>query len=648
MRHGRQDPERASSEEEREETDAPRRSRRGWPYVVAVLLAWVLIFGGVFFSRFLSGLPDVRDLLAVGAAHDVTILDDKGRLIARRGALRGDIVDVSKLPAHVANAFIAIEDRRFRDHIGLDPIGLSRAALDNMMAGHVVQGGSTLTQQLAKNLFLDSDRTYRRKMQEALLALYLEARYSKDQILTLYLNRVYFGAGVFGIEAAAERFFGKRADQLTLPEAAMLAGSVKAPAHFNPLANPDASEARAQTVLRAMADAGFITERVSADAQATRPRIVRMSGTPGAGYFADWVISHLGGYVGETKVSLVVETSFDLDTQASAERAVQLGLAAQGEALNTHQAALVTMTPDGALRAMVGGASYEESSFNRATDALRQPGSAFKPFVYLAALEHGHTLNETVNDAPVVIRGWRPADFESEYEGAIPLHRAFAKSSNVVAAVLTAAVGSRAVVRVAGRLGISSPLEAVPSIALGTSGVTPLELTGAYASFANGGERVLPFAILRIRTRSGKTLYSHAPSDAKRVMSSENQAALTRMMVETVESGTGKAARLDDRPSAGKTGTTQDFHDAWFIGFSADLVCGVWTGNDDSSPMAHATGGVLPARIFKSFMADAEQGLPPKPLVGVAPPPANIAAMPAAKEKPEGFDQILDGLLGGT
>src|SRR5258708_3992095 len=300
----------------------PSPRRRVWPYAAMLLLAWGLIFGAVFLSHFLSDLPDVRELLVKGASRDITVLDDEGRLIARRGLTQGARVDVSRLPPYVANAFIAIEDRRFRSHLGLDPVGLIRAAFENVLAGHVRQGGSTLTQQLAKNLFLDSNRTFERKVQEAMLAMYLESRYSKDQILTLYLNRVYFGAGVYGIEAAAQRFFGKSAERLTLPEAAMLAGSVKAPARYNPLADADASMARAAVVLRAMEDCGFIDDKMRADAQATRPRIVRSAGTPGAGYFADWVISRLSGYAAGADDALVVETTFDLNAQAAAEHAV--------------------------------------------------------------------------------------------------------------------------------------------------------------------------------------------------------------------------------------------------------------------------------------------------------------------------------------
>src|SRR5580698_1403116 len=342
---------------------APKPKRKAtWPYVLVMLGAWGVIFGGLFFSQFLSSLPDVRNLMISGPSQDVTILDDRGRLIARRGLTQGAMVKAEDLPGYVPNAFIAIEDRRFRSHMGIDPIGLARAAVQNMINGHVVQGGSTLTQQLAKNLFLSPSRTFDRKIQEAMLALYLESRYSKNQILTLYLNRVYFGAGVFGIEAAAEKFFGKHANELSLTEAAMLAGSVKAPARYNPLADADASLARANLVLRAMQDTGFIDDATRAQAQSTRPRIVLNTGTPDSGYFTDWVVSQLNGILGqgngERADAVIVETSFDLGTQNLAERAVTQGLETDGEKIHASQAALVAMTPDGAIRAMVGGCSY--------------------------------------------------------------------------------------------------------------------------------------------------------------------------------------------------------------------------------------------------------------------------------------------------
>jgi penicillin-binding protein 1A len=528
-----------------------------------------------------------------------------------------------------------------------------------MMAGHVVQGGSTLTQQLAKNLFLTPSRTFDRKAQEAMLAMYLESRYSKDQILTLYLNRVYFGAGVFGIEAAAEKFFGKHADELGLTEAAMLAGSVKAPARYNAIADTDASLARAQVVLRAMEDTGFIDDNTRIQAQATRPRIMQGSGTPQSGYFADWVLSRLDGFIGDATEPVIVETSFDLETQALAERAVAHTLDTEGPRIGAIQAALVAMTPDGAIRAMVGGRSYSQSSFNRASDAERQPGSAFKAFVYLTAFEHGHAPDDIMHDGPVDIHGWKPSDFEGEFQGDITLTQAFAESSNVIAAQLTDQAGPKEVARTARRLGIISPLAEVASLALGTSGVTPLELTGAYVPFANGGEGVLPFGIVSIRTKTGKILYSRKGSALGAVMSPTNNAAMTKLMVQTVTTGTGKAARLDERPSAGKTGTTQDSHDAWFVGFTADLVCGVWIGNDNSAPMHKApgltaTGGGVPAHIWHAFMEDAEKGMPVMPLIGTTlvaqadDQPAQAQVQVGDDKKPDAFERILSGIFGGT
>ncbi len=621
---------------------APRK-RRAWPYALALVAVWGVILGAVFYSRLVSNLPDVDTLLVQGPSQDVTVLDDQGRLIARRGLTQGAMVQVGELPHYVPDAFIAIEDRRFREHLGLDPIGLARAAFQNMSAGRVVQGGSTLTQQLAKNLFLDPGRNLERKTQEAALAVYLESRYSKDQILTLYLNRVYFGAGAFGIEAAAERFFGKHARALSLTEAAMLAGSVKAPARYNPLNDTDASMDRARVVLGAMQDAGLIDARARSEAETTRPHVVRGSGHAGGGYFTDWVVSQLPGYIGAQNQPVIVETSFDLDAQAEAERAVALGLAEQGEKLNAGQAVLVAMTPDGAVRAMVGGRSYAQSPYNRATDAVRQPGSAFKPFVYLTALEHGRKPDDVMNDAPVNIHGWKPDDYDGKYEGEITLKRAFAKSSNSIAAQLTFALGPKTVARTAHRLGIASNLDINASLALGTSGVTPLELVTAYVPFANGGQGVIAFGIQRIRTRDGKVLWQRKSAGPIAVMSPANAGAMTSLMVETVSTGTGKSARLDDRPSAGKTGTTQDFRDAWFVGYSAELVCGVWIGNDDNSPMIHATGGGLPARIFKNFMQAAETGLPARPLAGGE---ALVSTDAAAPQDTSDFDRFLDSLFG--
>ena len=361
------------------------------------------------------------------------------------------------------------------------------------------------------------------------------------------------------------------------------------------------------------------------------------------------MISSLSGYATDADDSLIVQTSFDLDAQAEAERAVAAGLAEQGVAMRASEAALVAMTPDGAVRAMGGGRSYEQSSYNRATDATRQPGSAFKPFVYLAAFEHGHVPDDLMNDGPVDIHGWKPSDYEGKFEGEMSLTRAFAKSSNVIAAQLTAEVGAAVVAKTAHRLGIASPLEAVSSLALGTSGVTPLELTAAYVPFANGGQGVIPYGIISIRTRSGKVLFARSGSGTGEVVAAVNLGQMTQLMVETVTTGTGKAARLAERPTAGKTGTTQDYHDAWFVGFTADLVCGVWIGNDDNGPMNKATGGGLPA-IYSIFHGERRRRPACQATAGtiaIAAAPANVADQSAPAAKSDDIGGLIDKVLGG-
>jgi len=628
---------------------APRRRRKSKSllgYSLVIAAAWAVLAGGVIFSHWLSELPETAELLAHAPSHDVTILDVKGRVITRRGFAQGDFVHVAELPAHVPEAFIAIEDRRFRSHWGVDPIGLARAAWSNLLAGSIVQGGSTITQQLAKNLFLQPERTLKRKIQEAVLALYLESRYSKDDILTLYLNRVYFGAGVYGIEAASERFFGKPASMLTLTEAAILAGSVKAPARYNAANDADGALSRAGIVLAAMKEEGFINDATRRDAAATRPKIAHGTATPGAGYFIDFALSQVPGFAGSYDQPLIVETTLDLDMQQAAEQALAAGLAKDGPALHAGEGALVAMTANGAVRALVGGRSYSRSPFNRATEAQRQPGSAFKAFVFLAALEHGHTPQDVMNDGPVRIGKWTPGNYEGKYEGDISLARALARSSNSVAVQLTNEVGPATVARVAARLGINSELNPVPSLALGTSDVTPLDLTSAYAAFANNGVGIIPYSISRIRTSAGKILYMREGSGLGRVVAAPQEAAMSAMLHETVLTGTGRNAALEGHPTAGKTGTSQDYRDAWFVGFTADLVCGVWIGNDNNRPMNKATGGGLPARIFKSFMTVAEAGLPARPLPGSGTLVASADTAPQGDESdnpsPEKQKDLLD------
>jgi penicillin-binding protein 1A len=621
---------------------------------------WALFAVVVFSAYWFTELPETRNLLVYEPRSDVTLNDVRGRQIARRGITQGAVVRAGELPPHVGKAFIAIEDRRFYSHYGIDPVGLARAMATNISHGGFVQGGSTITQQLAKNLFLQPDRNLRRKVAEALLAMRLENRYSKEEILTLYLNRVYFGAGAYGIEAASQRFFDKPARELTLTEAAILAGSVKAPSRYNPATSLEGARARAALVLAAMKEEGFITEAQRERAAVARPQVTRSLATPGAGYFVDYAMTLVPGFVSKAKnidERLIVDTTLDLDIQGAAERAIETGLQKDGEKLRAGQGAIVAMTHDGAVRALVGGRSYDDSPFNRATVAYRQPGSSFKPFVYLAALEHGRTPDDRVFDGPVTIGKWTPENYEGKYVGEITLAEALARSSNSVAVQLTNEVGPAQVASVAHRLGIRAVLNEVPALALGTSEVTPLDLVTGYVPFANGGDGVIPHAITRIRTASGKVLYERKSSGVGRVMTAENNAAMTRMMVQTVTSGTGTAARLGDRPLAGKTGTSQDYRDAWFVGFTADYVCGVWIGNDDNQPMKRSTGGGLPARVFRSFMMEAERNQPVRPLPGstfvfasndegIAPDGAEEGpVVKGAEDLIDAFENLLDKLF---
>ena len=531
-------------------------------------------------------------------------------MLASRGEMPGANVALKDLPPYLPKAFIAIEDRRFYSHYGVDPVGIARAAVTNILNRGVSQGGSTLTQQLAKNLFLTQERTMGRKLQELELAFWLERKHSKNEILELYLNRVYFGSGAYGVEAAAQRYFGKSAKNVTVAEAAMLAGLVKSPSRLAPNRNPEGAEQRAQIVLAAMADAKFITAS-QAKASIGHPSYnVKPIGAGTVNYVADWIGEVLDDLVGQIDQSIVVETTIDPKLQSTAEAAIIDELAAKSVKFNVTQGALVSMTPDGAVRAMVGGRNYAESQYNRAVTARRQPGSAFKPFVFLTAVEAGLTPETIRLDAPLDIKGWRPENYTHEYFGSVTLTQALAMSLNTVAVRLGIEVGPKNVVRTAHRLGISSKLEANASIALGTSEVSLNELVGAYAPFANGGLGVSPHVVTKIRTNEGKLLYMRQPDQLGQVIEPRHVAAMNTMMRETLLSGTARKAEIPGWMAAGKTGTSQDFRDAWFIGYTANLVTGVWLGNDDNSPTRKATGGGLPVEVWTRFMRAAHQGVP--------------------------------------
>ncbi|HYF55718.1 MAG TPA: PBP1A family penicillin-binding protein [Salinarimonas sp.] len=618
---------------------APKRGR-GRRSILGMLAYWTLVAGlwGVIgiaglVAYHAAQLPPIDQLKIPKRPPNIAILASDGSLLANRGETGGRSVPLAELPPYLPKAFVAIEDRRFYAHFGVDPVGIARAVVRNLTGRGVMQGGSTLTQQLAKNLFLTQERTASRKIQEAILALWLEANFSKDQLLELYINRVYFGAGSYGVEAAAQRYFGKPARAVTVAEAAMLAGLVQAPSRLAPTRNPAAAQARAGLVVAAMADLGVITDAQAKAALAGPATAARGQAGGSANYAADLVMDVLDDFVGAVEGDILVSTTIDPAVQAAAERALTEELAAKGARYNVGQGALVAMRPNGAVKALVGGRDYAQSQFNRATTAKRQPGSAFKPFVYLAALEAGLTPDTVRDDSPVSIRGWSPENYTRDHRGPVTLRDALATSLNTVAVKLGVEVGPRAVVRVAQRLGITSPLQANASLALGTSEVTPLELVGAYAAFANGGTGVIPFVIAGVKTPDGKTIYRRAEGGLGRVIEPSVAAAMNGMMRETLLTGTARKADLPGWEAAGKTGTSQDFRDAWFVGYTGSLVAGVWLGNDDGEPTKRASGSNLPVEVWSRFMKAALAGDRPVALPGVRAGAPAMAAAPAARAR---------------
>ena len=574
-------------------------------------------------------LPPIQSLEIPKRPPSIQIVDLGGKPLATRGDMGGAAISLKDLPRYVPQAFIAIEDRRFYSHFGIDPIGVARALAANVMRRGVSQGGSTITQQLAKNLFLTQERTMVRKVQEVGLAMWLERKFSKTEILELYLNRVYFGAGAYGIEAAAQRYFTKPAQKLNVAEAAVLAGIVRSPSRLAPSRNPNGAERRAQTVLAAMADMKFVTDDMAKVALMQPAQAVKNAGAGSVNYVADWIMDVLNDLVGRVEQDIVVETSIDPALQAAAEKALVDELARNGDKAGVHQGAVVSMSPDGAVRALVGGRNYAESQFNRAVAAKRQPGSAFKPFVYLTAIERGLTPETVREDGALNVKGWRPENYSREYFGPVTLKQALAYSLNTVAVRLTLEFGAPAVVRTAHRIGIASKLEPNASIALGTSEVSVIELVSAFAPFANGGFAIAPHVVERVRSADGKMLYARTPQNLGRIVEPRYVSMMNTMMQETLLAGTARRAELAGWPAAGKTGTSQDFRDAWFIGYTAHLVTGVWLGNDDSSPTRKTTGGGLPVDIWSKFMRPAHQGIPVAALPGVSSGPLTAGLLPS-------------------
>lgn len=597
----------------------PRSRLWVWVSNILALGVWAAVAAGVVLVYLALNLPPI-DANALTRRPNIVIQDSAGAELGSFGDNYGDTVALTDLPKHLPAAVVAVEDRRFYDHFGIDLWGLARAMLTNIQAKGVVQGGSTITQQVAKNLFLTPERTITRKLREMMLALWLERNFTKDEILTIYLNRVYLGAGTYGVEAASQRYFGRSAKDVGIYQSAVLAGLLKAPSRYNPTNNTDLAKQRAEIVLKTMVETGALSETQAKGTRQNATLILKNAAatknTLRARFFSDWVLSQIESFVGTVDRDLVVRTTLRAPIQAAAEAALARQLEISGLAQNIGEGAVLSLSPDGAVRAMVGGRDYADSQFNRVTQALRQPGSAFKPFVYLAALDAGYAPDDLVTDGPINIAGWKPQNFSGKYLGPVSVQDALAESINTVAVRLAQATGPKAVVTTAQRLGITSDMKPELSLALGSAEVTLLELTAAYAPLANGGLAILPYAITAITDRDGVVLYQRQGDELGRVIAPGRVATMNRMMRGVIEHGTGTAATFGF-PAAGKTGTSSDFRDAWFVGYSAELVTGVWVGNDDGGFMKAVTGGGVPARVWHDVMASAHKDHQPIDLPGL-------------------------------
>lgn len=597
----------------------PRNMREAAVWSGWFAAAGVAVIVGFFF--FVTwGMPSTDDLWEARQGQSITFLDRNGHVILREGAQNAPPVDLASLPPYVPQAFIAIEDRRFYDHLGVDIGGMMRAAAENVRSGRVVQGGSTITQQLAKNLFLTNERSWRRKAQEIMLAFWLESRFTKDEILALYLSRVYFGAGAYGIEAAAERYFDRPARELTLLQSAMIAGLVKAPSRLNP-ARQDiaAARERATVVLNEMVAEGFISAAEREAALGEELVISRRNPAGVLSYYRDWIDPLLNDVIGNERDDFIVETTIDIAAQRAAAEAVEIVLAEYGEERRVGQAAALVLDDQGGVRVMVGGRDYDQSQFNRATQARRQPGSSFKYFIYLAAMENGLTPWSIRDDAPITIHiegqpDWTPGNYTNEFHGPVTLTSAFQNSFNMVAIRVANEVGGQNVIDVARRLGVTAPLHNYHSLALGAQEITLLEMASAYGAMASEGYRVRAHGIARIRrANNNETMWSFR-NQRERVIEERPLRYMNMMMRRVVDAGTGTAARVTGREIGGKTGTGNDYRDAWFIGYTPGLVGGVWVGNDNFSTTARVTGGSLPAQIWARFMPVALRDTPVRPM----------------------------------
>ncbi|MEO7602927.1 MAG: PBP1A family penicillin-binding protein [Sphingomicrobium sp.] len=556
---------------------------------VAVAVAYLPSYGQ------LTQRSDLGQMIRVRAAN--------GQVLVSVGPSFGRWLPYEQIPPAMRAAMISIEDRRFRGHLGVDPIGIGRAIGSAVVNGHRIRATSTITQQLARNIFLTNNRSYGRKIEEAILALAIERKFTKDQILELYLNRVYFGGGAYGIDAASRTFFGHGADRLSLGEAAIIAGLVKAPSNYSPTADVEAARTRSSVVIRSMVRNGFISPGTAATADPAEVRIVRTSRENSVRYFTDWALPQLDQLIDETSEPIDVWTTLDPRMQVAADKAIA------ADTPKGAQGALVAIDRDGAVRAMVGGRDYVSSIYNRATQAQRQPGSAFKLFVYLAALESGMKPTDTIVDEPVTIDGWTPRNSTRTNLGPVSLREAFSRSINTVSAKIGAQLGFATIADMARRFGITTPISTFPSMVLGTSDVRLIDITRAFASVANKGVAVTPYAIRKVVTADGQLLYQHEPQEERVLVAPWVAAEMTDLLQSAVLSGTGRAAQIG-RPVAGKTGTTSSNKDGWFIGISSGLTAGVWMGRDDARPVGGLQGGTAPARAFHDFMAVAVANRP--------------------------------------
>ncbi len=561
-------------------------------------------------------LPSVETFWETSRPPSIQILDRHGQHVLVKGAVDAAPVKLSELPEYVSEAILATEDKRYRHHAGVDPIALTRAVIRNFRAGGVREGGSTLAQQLAKNVFLTQERTYRRKLQEMMLALWIERSFSKDEILEKYMNRVYFGGGHWGLEAASQYYFGKPAAEMEITEAAVLTALLKAPTRYNPINNTESAEKRAELILKLMQDQGLLSEAERLAATRNPVTVFGPEERDSAHYFVDWIWPEVEARIGTPAADIVIRTTLDKAIQDKALEAAKPHLDPER---NAREIAIVTIAGDGGVRALLGGTNYSSSEFNRAVQAQRQPGSAFKPFVYLTAFSAGVSPWEIREDAPVKLGDWEPRNFTEKFKGEMTIEAAIALSINTVAVLLSEEVGRDRVIETAETHGLTG-LEALRSLPLGAQTTTPLKLTSAYLPFANWGDRVEPYGIISISTATGSPLYYHKKASREKIVNSENLRHINRVLKTTVDRGTGRAARIAGRDVAGKTGTTNDYRDAWFIGYVPDMVTGVWVGADDNTPMDKVTGGSIPARIWKSMMEDVVKDLP-KSRLPVSEPP---------------------------